>query len=66
MNDTVAVALELAAACVRARYAETAVQQRDARIVELEARVAELEVKAAETPPEPLRAVPPQEEKENG
>ena len=62
MNDTVAVALELAAACVRARYAETAVQQRDARIVELEARVAELTA----APPEPLRAVPPQEEKEHG
>ena len=62
MNDTVAVALELAAACVRARYAETAVQQRDARIAELEAKVAELTA----APPEPLHAVPTPEEKEHG
>ena len=61
MNDTVAISLELAAACVRARLAEEGCAQRDRRIAELEAKVAELTA----TPPEPLRAVPPPEEKEH-
>ena len=62
MNDMVAISLELAAACVRARQAEEGCALRDRRIAELEARVAELTA----APPEPLHAVPPPEEKEHG
>ena len=59
MNDTVAISLELAAACVRARQAEEGCVLRDRRIAELEAEVARLQE------PKPLHVVPKQEEKEH-
>ena len=63
MNDTVAISLELAAACVRARQAEEGCALRDRRIAELEAKVVELSTPVAH--PEPLHAVPTPEEKEH-
>lgn len=64
MNDTIAISLELAAACVRARQAEEGCAQRDRRIAELEAEVARLQ--EPKPVPEPLHAVPKPEEKEHG
>ena len=59
MNDITALCLELGMASVRARLSETALQERDRRIMELEAELAKLRENSS-----PLHAVPKTEEKE--